>query len=255
MEKILVSDGAENGSRVAYIYNAVASRLPLNSPRLKILFGGNRAAIVSDERLVTPDFKKLLFSAAAETIAVGYKYDYFSQTLQLFALTPYERQIFLCALIAADLKTDAGYVFDRLKELDTCALDGFFAFRLQALRKKWDKIIGYIPPDFSAEELERFMKYLVEGNKGSVIIGEKGIYDGEYRLCRRGALAGGDGKRFPVESEIILSCAREVHIMRKTEGATATFLKKYYGARAVFYPENRKKRLDIRGAACYNKGT
>lgn len=251
----MISDAAKNGNRVAYIYNAVTSRLPLEFPRPKILFGESRAVISVDESRVTPALWKLFSAAIAETVAVGYKYDYFSSSLPLRALTPYRRQIFLCALIAADLKTDAGYVREGLKEIDSCALDGFFTFRLQALKKKWDKIIGYIPPDFSPEELDRFMQYLIGGNKGKVFIGANAVYDADYRVCKRGTLTGKAGKRFPVETEIVLSGASEVHILYRTEREIDAFLKKYYGARAVFYAENREKRLDNPNMACYNKNT
>ena len=255
MKKILISDAAKNGNRVAYIYNAVTSRLPLEAPRPQILFGESRAAIAMESSRVTPALWKLFSAAIAETVAVGHKYDYFSSVLPLRALTPYRRQIFLCALIAADLKTDAGYVRTALKDLDSCALDGFFAFRLQALKKKWDKIIGYIPPDFSPQELDRFMRYLIDGNRGRVFVGANAVYDADYRVCKRGTLTGRGGKRFPLETEIVLSGASEVHILRRTEGETSAFLKKYYGARAVFYAENREKRLDNPVSECYNKST
>lgn len=255
MEKIIISDAAENGNRVAYIYNAVASRLPLSAPRPRIIFGEHRAAIALSGEDISPAVWKLFASVAAEAIAVGCKYDYFSSRLKLNKLSTRRREIFMCALIAADLKTDAGYIRAGLKGLDSCALDGFFAFRLQALKKKWDKILGCIPQDFSTEEMDRFMKYLVDGNSGKVFVGENAVYDGDYRACKRGTLTGRAGRCYALETEIILSGASEVHVLRDVDEEMAAFLKKYYGSRAIFYAKNKLKRLDNRGAACYNRNT
>ncbi|MBP5242499.1 MAG: hypothetical protein J6Z36_02270 [Clostridia bacterium] len=232
MEKILVTDAVKESRRVAYIYNALAARLPADV-RPRVLTGETRLAIALDERALTPAVRALTANILAETVAVGCKYNYLSARLKTSRLTKEEGQIFLCALIAADLAADKRYVLSALKRVDECALDGFFAFRMSALRAKWDKIISYVPADFSPFELERFMKYLVDGNAGRVYIKEGEVYDSSYRLCRRARLTGGDF--LTTETEVLLSGAGEVHVAGKLEGQTAAFLRKYYGKGAFFY--------------------
>lgn len=232
MEKILISDAAENAARVAYIYNAASARLPASVSRPGIVFGTSRTAIVASDDPVPVAVKKALSAAAAEAIAVGYKYDYFSSRLRLCKLIARRRKIFLCALIAADLRADAGYIRTELEKFDSCALDGFFAFRLRAMQRKWDKIVRNVPPDFTAPEMDRFMKYLINGNRGKVFVTEDAVYGGDYRACRLSTLT---GRECAAESEILLSCANEPHVLGRVKESTVDFLKKYYGSRAVFY--------------------
>lgn len=234
MKKILISDAGENSARVAYIYNALSQSLPAALVRPEILVGQSRSALVVEEQNITPEISRTVQKIVTEVTAIGCKYGYLSRRLQLKKLTLRERKIFICALIAADLSADEKYIRARLQTFESCALDGFFNFRLAPLKRKWDKIIGYIPPDFSAAEMDRFMNYLVDGNKGRAYIRADEVYDGKYRLCRRGELVGASDE-LRVETEILLSGAGEVLVSHPLAEESELFLRKYYGAHAVFY--------------------
>ncbi len=233
VKTILISDAGANNARTAYIYNALSSYLPPQSPP-EILTDDNRTAIAVEENFIGEEFLRYTRNILTEVVAIGYKYAYLSKKLPLEKLTFRERKIFLCALICADLPADKKYIRARLSETYTCALDGFFSFRMPALKKKWEKIISYIPPDFSVEELERFMGYLVEGNKGKVFVRGGEVYDSKYRLCRRSQLVGAP-EDMRLETEILLSGAGEVHIFHPAFENSTRFLRKYYAAHTVFY--------------------
>ncbi|MBQ9081478.1 MAG: hypothetical protein IJY26_02440, partial [Clostridia bacterium] len=133
MEKILVSDTGEHSARIAYIYNALSALLPGSSLRPKIFVGQTRSAIAAEEATLTPELLRSVKELLTETVAIGYKYGYLSARLPLERLTLEDRKFFLCALIAADLPADKRYIRSRLSEVEACALDGFFSFRLQPL--------------------------------------------------------------------------------------------------------------------------
>ncbi len=237
MEKILVTDAGEQSVRVAYIYNALSSALPAAVPRPRFYVGQARCAIAAEAATLDGRYLRALRELLAETVAIGCKYGYLSARLPLERLTLRERKIFLCALIAADLPADKKYIRSRLEGVAPCALDGFFSFRLHALKRKWDKIIACIPPDFSREEMERFMLYFVDGNAGRAYVRGNRVYDEKYRLCRRGELVGAEGA-LAAEAEILLCGAAEVHVCRPFSEDSADFLRRYYGAHTVFHGES-----------------
>lgn len=240
VEKILVSDAGEQSARIAYLYNALSALLPACRPRLRFLAGQSRSAVVLEGAGPDAQFRDALRETIAETIAIGYKYSFLSAALPLEGLALSERKLFLCALIAADLVAEKKYIRTRLQESGclrdaACALDGFFVFRLKGLKEKWDKIASYVPPDFTREEMDRFMRYFVDGNAGRAYVDGCSVYDGKYRLCRRGTLVGADGPgELSAAAEILLCGAAEIHVCRPLSDGVAVFLRRYYGAHTFF---------------------
>ncbi len=233
VEKILVSDAGGQSSRIAYIYDALSARSPLSRPRFRLLSDGTRCAVAAEGE---PDGQigGALRDIVAETLAIGCKYARLSSCLALERLTLRERKLFLCALIAADLPAEKKYIRSRLRG-ESCALDGFAAFRMGGLREKWDRIVSFVPPDFTREEMEHFMRYFVDGNAGRVYLRGGRVYDEDYRLCRRGRLVGAEAPgELAAETEILLCGAAEVHVCRPLSGPAVDFLRRYYGARTVF---------------------
>ncbi|MBR7100127.1 MAG: hypothetical protein IKC91_03115 [Clostridia bacterium] len=233
MEKILISDAGENNARIAYIYNALCSHTPVRTVRPTIYVGQTRSAIFADEALLTPAFIHTFCKLLIESIAIGAKYAYLSARLPLDNLSKAERQIFLCALIAADLSEEKKYIRSKLSFENCRALDGFFSFRLHALKQKWNKTLSYIPPDFSPLECDRFLHYFISGNSGMVYVNDGLVYDSEYRICRRGQLVG-EALLCP-QTEILLSGAKEVNISQSISKELENFLRKYYAEHTVFY--------------------
>ena len=232
MEKILISDAGENNARIAYIYNALCSRTPVRAVRPTIYVGQTRSAIFADEALLTPAFIHTFCELLIESIAIGAKYAYLSARLPLDNLSKAERQIFLCALISADLSEEKKYIRSKLSFENCRALDGFFSFRLHALKQKWNKTLSYIPPDFSPLECERFLHYFISGNSGMVYVNDGLVYDSEYRICRRGQLVG--EVLLSPQTEILLSGAKDIRLLSPVSEHLRSFLQKYYGANALF---------------------
>ncbi len=242
VQNIILTDADTHSACVFYIYNALLSYLPKESPAPRLLQSGNRYALALDGGLQSESVKKIVTDLAAETLGVGYKYAYLSQRLPLVNLSKEERKTFLCALISADLPADKGAINERIAKVDfPLALDGIYAFRMQGLREKWQGIISYIPPDFSVQESDSFFKYFVKGNRGKAYLYEGEVYDEKYRICRRSALVGG-GKEQKAQTEIILSGAKEVHIASTKNKAKVSlnpiaeaFLRRYYGSNVYFH--------------------
>ena len=237
MNKVIVSDSAANASRVAYIYNALSARLPAGYPFPAVSFG-DRAVLTAEEKYA-PVYFRLAGESIAESIAVGLKYRVLSAALPLPRLSAAQRELFLYALISADLPLDKKYVTAGLKGMDTVALDGFYTFRLGELKRKWEKIVSCVPDDFSGEELKRFMLYLVEDNASRVYVEEGRVYDEKYRLLRLGSLVGAKGESRTV-AEILLSGAKEVCVRTDEGNLVMEFLKNYYAGRTVFYGKKEK---------------
>lgn len=232
MEKIIISEKGARSFRLVCAYNIFLSRLPASQTPPRLFFGKSRVAVVQETENFTPLQKRIWEDILSEVFVIGYKYDYLAARLPLSALSGKSRHYFLCALIAADLLQDKEYVLSRISA-DGCALDGFFSFRLRGLQKKWDKIISYIPADFSSAEADRFLKYLVDGNKGEVYVSTEEVFGCDCRPCRRSLLLN-KNMSFGAETEILLSCAGSVCITCLPQKNTLEFLQKYYGSRVVF---------------------
>lgn len=232
MEKVIISERRENGFRIKRAYDLFQTRLPSRQKFPRFKQEEERVFILQDEEFFTDVQKYLWKEIVSEMIAIGYKYDYLSDLLHLKRMDAGELHCFLCALIAADLEQDEKYIFEKLPE-SGYAVDGFFNFRLKPLKEKWRKIIECIPSDFSAYEAERFLQYLVDGNCGEVYVKTNEVYGGNYRLCRRGLWLK-DRDNYGAKTELLLSCAKGVHVIGKPSAELLPFIRKYYGRYAVF---------------------
>lgn len=182
------------------------------------------------EKEYCPYVRKFTEDHIADVITVGYKYDFFEKRLRLPLLSKLQRRFLLTALVAADYKEDRGFVIRRLRGLENYCLDGFFNFRLQDIKKRWEEIADYIPTDMGERSLESFLGFLTEDGEGKLYLKDGKVYDEEYRPLSKSILTGVES---PV-GEIIIGGAEQVYCFGKTDEETKAFLKKYYGENAIF---------------------
>lgn len=274
-----MSDRFEKNDGVLYIRDNLCE-LFFNVEKSKILACDKRVAleINFDRELLRPIFEDLC-DKIADVIAIGYKYDFFSDKIKGVGLSKNHRELLITALIAADLQEDKRYIRARIKkcsiqsrfEKDFClAIDGFYNFRLTALKNKWAEVAEYVPSYFSLRELSDFIAYLsCEKNGKRVIIDGQKVYDSRYNRLRRSSLLGGNrersgycngdsavtqdeaekgdfrGVKKPSEfenasgvgdviKETILSGAGEIEIKSAPSEKDEKFLREYFGDKVFF---------------------
>ena len=176
--------------------------------------------------------KAEIVDKVAEIIAVKYKYDFFQKALLIGGLSKEEKEILLVSLIAADLDDDKKYCFDRLKNCTDIAVDGVYNFRMQALKKKWVDIVGYMPNCFLSTQLKEFISYLMENRRKRVYVDNGKVYDGHYRRLKRHSLLGYD--KLNVVREVILSNCGELEVCGPLPSEDEFYLKEYYGDKIIF---------------------
>ncbi|MDD6995245.1 MAG: hypothetical protein SPH68_08290 [Candidatus Borkfalkiaceae bacterium] len=231
MEKIRVSKDGRPDECIAYVSEKVGGRFSALPCSAGVFCRAGRSAIeFSTEKIYEPYVRGETVSAVAEVLALFYKYRFFSRLLPLPALTKEERELLLTALVSADFSADKEYVKRRLSGLDEYRIDGVFFFRLQELKKSWERIASYVPASFSGEALFSFVKYLVSEGEGRVFLQGESAYDEDYRPLKKSSLIGG----YSAPKEILLSSARFVYCFGGQSQDTREFLKKYYPERTFF---------------------
>lgn len=233
MTKICITDGTAGLNGLKYIKNSVSEITEKTGANATIAAQGNRVSLSFD----CPEYYADILHAevadrVAEVIAVGYKYEYFKETVKVAGLTSTEREILLASLIAADLPEDKKYAFDRIKTIKEAAIDGVFNFRLKPLKKKWKDIAEYMPSCFVGSQLKEFITFLLENKKKRTYIDDQKVYDNYYRRLKRvSLLGGGEGE---IIREVLLSNCGEVEIRGSVPPTDEKYLKEFYGDRIYF---------------------
>ena len=167
--------------------------------------------------------------AVADVVCIGYKYRFFDARLSV-CLPRRERRLLIAALIAADYEGDAAYVRRKVRVTDAWAVDGFWNFRLGALKEKWDRIVRYVPATFAAPDLKKFCSFLAGESANKIYLKGNVVYGSDFAPLRRSRLTG----REDVETEIILSDAGFIYCLGEIDDSVGDFLQKYYAERAIF---------------------
>ncbi len=227
MEEITVSDGRARSAFITYLYNAVAADRSADS---EILFSEDRAALrLRSEGGLPPALLGRLTEKIAEVIGVGYKYSFLFSRLK--TCLPRREKRFLCAaLIAADREGDFAYIRRYVEAASEICVDGVYTFRLEALRKKWLRILEYIPAAFSSADLCKFCEFLVGESDRKIYVRGNAVFGENFAPLRRSRLTGTED----VETEIMLSDAGFVFCLGDVGEDVEKFLQKYYAERAIF---------------------
>lgn len=231
VEKITVTERGENAPYMSYLYGKVTDKfsfLPTTSEKLK---EGDRTALVfKAERKYCPYIRKYTEENVADVIAIGYKYRYFKDLLVLPLLNGEEKDVLLCALVAADYAEDHAYVREKLKGHGQYCIDGTFHFQLSELKERWKKIADYVPTEFGGASLESFIDFLAGEGENRIFLKDGEAYDEEYRKQSKSELIG----KPSLIREILLSGAGNIYCFGSQEKKTEEFLKKYYKEKVVF---------------------
>ncbi len=231
VEEISIIQNGFDGLYMSYLYGKVRERFSFLPASCNIARTGDHTEIAfKTEREYCPYVRKYAEEHIVDVLAIGYKYDYFDRRLPLPMLTPLKRRILLTALVAADYKEDRTFIARRVRGFERYCLDGFFHFRLQELKTRWEEIIAYIPPEMGEAAMDGFLEFVAEDGEGKIFFKNGKAYDEEYRVQTKSLLTGIES---PI-GEIILSGAERVYCFGEADDATVKFLKKYYREKAVF---------------------
>ncbi len=229
MDEIIISEKTQNSAYITYLYNSVSELLAREGGRGELLFLGERTVLRISVRGEKERIRAQLCEKTAEIIAIGYKYRFLRQKLSV-CLSGREKKLLCAALIAADLDGDKAYIKRKLERTKEYCIDGFYTFRLELLRAKWEKIIEYIPQGFSSCDLKRFCDFLVGESSKKIYVKGNSVFGENFLPLRRSRLTGEED----VETEIMLSDAGYVFCLGNVEESVGDFLQKYYAERAVF---------------------
>ena len=228
VETLFLSERRENAAFLSYLYNTLLADVIAAEGRGELSFSGERAAI----ELCVPSAEAIAPAAAdavTEVLCVGYKYRFLERRLSV-SLSRRERRLLAAALIAADYEGDAAYVRRKVLPLRSCAVDGVYAFRLAALREKWEKIVRYVPAGFSSHDLEKFCEFLAGESTNKIYLKGNAVYGADFSPLRRSRLTGEED----AETEIVLADAGFIYCLGDVEDSLGDFLQKYYAERAIF---------------------
>lgn len=237
MARITVTEKDYNERNLYYVQSNTAEILNSTGSRFGVSRMGSRSVLWIN----CPDeYKEIIASEIAdklaEVVVINYKYSFFKKNIYLYGLSECENEILMASLIAADLEEDKRYAYERFKGKDEVALDGVFNFRLQALKKKWNEIVGYVPSGFINAQLKEFISYLLENKKKKIYIEGGRVYDAHFRRLKRCELLGGDALN--IVREVLLSNCGEIELTGNLPKEDEKYLKEYYGDKIIFSSRN-----------------
>ncbi len=227
MSEITVTERLEKSAYITYLYNALAEPLFRAGGKVELVFGEERAALHIKQE--SKGIEGLLVDKIAEIIGIGYKYSFLGEQLKV-CLSRREKRLLSAALIAADFEGDRAFIRRKLAGAAEYSIDGFYFFRLGALREKWMKIVDYIPEGFSSSDLKRFCDFLVGESRRKIYVKGSEVFAENFMPLKRSKLTGEED----TETEIMLSDAGFVYCLGEVEAGVEDFLQKYYAERAVF---------------------
>ncbi len=233
MTSIIVTENKQNEDGLLYVQTSSSELFSHAgcSSRLKS-FDDRVVLIINCPEEYKDIIRTEIADKVAEIITIKYKYDYFKKCLSVGGLSKLEKEILLTSLIAADLEDDKRYTYDRIKGYSEIAIDGIFNFRLKALKKKWEDVVGCIPDCFLTTQLKEFITYLLENKKKRVYVDDGRVYDSHYRRLKRCTLLGGEGAN--VIREVLLSNCGEVELSGEIPKEDEYYLKEYYNDKIIF---------------------
>lgn len=233
MNQLTVSDSIENNINILYMRENLPREL--FNEQLFLFADRYRAyiKIIYKEEVEKVALNEI-FTSVAEIIAINYKFYYFNSRMGSLSLSRNKRELLLTTLISADLKDDVNYIKLKLNEVNEIAIDGFFNFRLNNLKKKWEEIAQYIPEFFSDRELKEFILYLInEKNGRRVVLNKNILYDGFGRRLRRADLI--PNTNLKIIKELLLCGAGSIELKSEPEADEELhYLKEYFGDKILF---------------------
>ena len=232
MEKLIISD---KGANCRYLSYAAAALAKMGGVTLSIAFDSDRVSLCAAfEEPLAGRVCRAAEERVAEILCIGYKYTQLRAQVKTQGLSAEDLEMLLTAMIAADFRDDLAYVRSRLRGIEHHAIDGFYNFRLQALRGKWKGIAACVPPVFTREKLREFMSYLLGDGGEKVFLRGQEVYDSRCRRLSRSSLIESDVSEMSALREIVLSGAGEVECLGALSAKQELFLRRYYAGKVDF---------------------
>lgn len=232
MAKIIISENQNGKNNLFYIQSCLSELFIRTGSSISEKEDLRCDLIIDCKDCFLEVLKTEIFDKIAEVIVVKYKYDFFKESIKIAGLKACEYEILMASLIAADLDDDKRYCISKLPKENSINIDGFYNFRLNALKSKWTDIASYMPPNFINTQLKDFITFLLENKKKRSYIDSGKVYDQHFRRLYRCSLLGYDNAR--VVREVLLSNCGEVEINGKLEPDDEFYLKEYYKDKIYF---------------------
>ena len=237
MAKIMISEKKYNYGNLLYIQMALSELLKGANCLVNYKIDKNRNNLIIECKDQYADIMQVeLADKIAEVIAIKYKYDFLVENVKVAGLNSIEKEILFASLIAADLEDDKRYAFDRLKGYSQTAIDGFYNFKLNLLKKKWQEVITYIPTCFLSAQLRDFISFLIENKQRKVYIDGGNVYDNHYRRLKRTTLLGGE--KVKIIREVLLSNCGKVELSGSIPADDEYYLREFYNDKIIFLQGN-----------------
>lgn len=237
MREIKVTESGDGAENIGYVGRGLAGFLADFNGDARVSLDEKRSTLTLRINKDYADlFRGEVEDRIADVIAVKYKYAYFRKFVRFDGLDGFETELLRAALIAADLDEDKKYIVRRLRNFDEYAIDGIYNFRLAPLRRKWDDIVGYIPPYFTNGQLKDFVRYLLGEKRGKKVIVEDGeVYDANYNKLDRVSLTDG-GEDGRIIREVLLSASGKAIVRGKIPETDEKYIRMFFASHVVFYP-------------------
>lgn len=236
METLRITDCENNISNIVYMYSGLSEVLSGSARNFSAYNDGSRSVLEIAANDDYADFIRAeIEDKIADIIAVNYKYACFSATVHPCGLTEDEREILLCALIAADIDDDKAYVKRRVASEREYSVDGLFNFRLAPLKKKWEGVAAYVPKAFNGDKLRDFIAFLLEEKRGTRVFVENGrVFDKHFRRMNRTFLTGRQYGDCRLLNELLLSGCGEVELLSAVSDCEEGLLRDFFGSKVIF---------------------
>lgn len=233
MQKIIISEKGDVSRNILYILGEILDKIEFCGASSGIRVIDKRTVLLIEvEDQYEKYLRDLIEEKIAEVICISYKYELLSENVLTVSLTDTEREILIAEIIAADLSDDIAYVSNELSKDEIYQFDGFYAFRMSALKEKWKRISESVPVTFQNDQLADFIGYIIEENSETIYIRDREAYNGSHKILHRAKLIEEDELSFI--REIIFSGAKEVMCLTGVNAFESAFLEKYYGERVFF---------------------
>ncbi len=144
MKECIFSITQEDGAFLRYLEGKLRRSLHCGAGAIAYTERDGRAYLnVAYDDAREKEIERVLLEGLCEIFAVGYKKQYLTEALQLRPQTLLQKTL-LNAMSIFDVSRDKRMLLKQLrkhKNSEDFSLDGFYHFRLQALKQNWDEIV------------------------------------------------------------------------------------------------------------------
>lgn len=237
MTEITITENVKNQKNILYLQTGIVEKLSNTDCEVKVKNSNDRAEIkvFCPERYLDV-VRCEIIDMIAEVVVIGYKYTFLKDVLKICGLNEMEKEILYASLISADLFEDKKWTIEQLKKYNEISIDGVYNFRLAPLKNKWNKVVGYMPSVFVSEQLNDFVKYLLENKSKRAYVSDGRVYDWRYIRLKRTNLL--DYPSLKIIRELLLCNCGEVELSGKIPAEDENYLKIFYKDKIIFSTDN-----------------